>query len=218
MRLTYQAHSCFLLESDAGTRILTDPCDPGTGYRIGPLAVDAVTVSHDHFDHGYTAAASGNPHILRTEGSERIGDVSVLSIPCFHDEVRGAKRGENLAFRFTADGVTLLHLGDLGHLPDDAFLRAAGSVDVLLCPVGGTFTLDAAAAAETVALLSPKLVVPMHYATPHLSFSIAGPEAFLKQLTGYAVQRGGTSCALSGALLSGYTALLLQPAAPPEKM
>ena len=54
MRIQYYGHSCFLITTDSGLRILTDPCDPTTGYTLKNIRCDCVTVSHSHFDHGYT--------------------------------------------------------------------------------------------------------------------------------------------------------------------
>ena len=46
-------------------------------------------------------------------------------------------------FIFEVGGVRIAHLGDLGHVLNDEQLAAIGAVDVLLIPVGGTFTIDA---------------------------------------------------------------------------
>ena len=57
----------------------------------------------------------------------------------------------------------MVHLGDLGHLLSPEQVAAITPCDVLLIPVGGTYTLDAAGARTVVEQLHPKVVIPMHY-------------------------------------------------------
>ncbi|MDD6887638.1 MAG: MBL fold metallo-hydrolase, partial [bacterium] len=61
MQMQWYGHSCFLLTSGEGVRILTDPCAPTTGYRLRDIEADAVTSSHAHYDHNYFVAAAGSP-------------------------------------------------------------------------------------------------------------------------------------------------------------
>jgi L-ascorbate metabolism protein UlaG (beta-lactamase superfamily) len=175
-KLTWFGQSCFLLETAAGTRILMDPIPKGIGYPLPPgLKVDAVTVSHEHPDHNNVALATNRPKIFRgltpdkkgwTRIDEKVKEVAVRSIAVYHDASRGAQRGLNAAFLFEVAGMRIVHLGDLGHLLSDDQLSALGSVDVVLIPVGGTFTLDAHQATRVVDQLHPRLlVVPMHFKT-----------------------------------------------------
>jgi L-ascorbate metabolism protein UlaG (beta-lactamase superfamily) len=73
-------------------------------------------------------------------------------------------------------------LGDLGHLLTEEQIAEFGPVDVLLVPVGGNFTLSPPEAAEVVAQISPKLVIPMHYALDGASTDLQGPEKFLNEM------------------------------------
>lgn len=189
MNLKWLGHSCFLLTSGTGVRILMDPCSPKTGYTLAPMAVDAVTASHDHYDHNYFEAALGDPVCITESGPHVVKGVRITGIPTWHDKERGAKRGRNIMFLVEMDGIRLLHAGDLGHLPDEAALAAAGQVDVLLAPVGGVFTIDAREAKQLAELIHPKVFVPMHYKTEQLSFELGGLAAFLDSLKGCAIHR-----------------------------
>ncbi len=175
-KLTWFGQSCFMLETNAGTRILMDPISKGFGYPLpAGLKADAVTISHEHPDHNNLALLGNKPKVLRgltadrkgwTRIDEKVKEVSVRSIAVYHDGNRGAERGINSAFLFEVAGMRILHLGDLGHLLTDEQLSAIGAVDVVLIPVGGTFTLDAHQASRVVDQLHPRLmVVPMHYKT-----------------------------------------------------
>ena len=61
--------------------------------------------------------------------------------------------------------MKVCHLGDLGHTLNEEMIEDIGSVDVLLIPVGGVFSLDPSLAIKTIRSLEPSLVVPMHYRT-----------------------------------------------------
>lgn len=171
MIIRWLGHSCFYCEGE-GASLLTDPFDQEVGYALPGVEVDVVTVSHEHYDHNAVGLLPGHPEVIRGPGSHRFKSLKIKGIPVFHDEVRGAKRGENTIFTWEMEGIHLCHLGDLGHLLDETALKAIGKVDILMVPVGGVYTIDASGARDVVAQLQPRLVIPMHYSTPHLSFDL----------------------------------------------
>ena len=179
MQITWYGHSCFLLTSESGYSILTDPCDPETGYELSDLVCDAVTISHEHHDHNCLAIVAGTPEIIRTPGKHIAGGISVKGFTNYHDNEKGAKRGENIVFLYEIDGLKILHLGDLGHILPDETIKTIGDVDVLLAPIGGVFTINAKAATELADRLNAKVLIPMHYKTPALHFNIEGLEPLL---------------------------------------
>ena len=179
MQITWYGHSCFLLTSESGYSILTDPCDPETGYELDNLACDAVTISHEHHDHNCLSIVAGEPTIIRSAGEHRAGDIPVTGLANYHDDAKGTKRGENILFLYQIDGLKVLHLGDLGHMLSDETIRSIGDVDVLLAPIGGVYTINAKSATELADKLHAKVLIPMHYETPALHFDIEGLEPLL---------------------------------------
>lgn len=184
MKIRWFGHACFMLESVVGTKIVTDPFDGSVGYKIPKVEADVVTVSHDHYDHNYVEAVHGDPTIIKAPGEYITCGVSIKGISAFHDEVKGAKRGQNIIFVYEIDGVRVCHVGDLGHLLSKAQVEEIGRVDVLLIPVGGTFTLDAEGAAAVREQLSPKITIPMHFKTPAVSMPIDPVDKFLDKVGG----------------------------------
>lgn len=180
MLILHHGHSEFLLETENGFRILTDPFDAHVGYPMRKVSCDAVTVSHGHGDHCFVEKAEGSIVIADEDGVTHLAsDVTALGIPCFHDECLGAKRGKNLIFVIEADGLRIAHLGDLGAW-DEQLVRQLGHIDILLIPVGGYYTIDAASAAALCSQLSPRIVIPMHYKTQvNADWPIAPLEDFL---------------------------------------
>ena len=182
MKITYLGHASFLMETAAGTRIVTDPY--AQDILPHPTAeADIVTMSHEHFDHCDLTQVKGDFVPVNTTAAQTIRDVKISCVPCWHDEVQGQKRGPNRAYILEADGLKIVHLGDLGEAPAPDLVAACGFADVLFLPVGGFFTLSGEEAALAVKALQPKLAVPMHYRCPGHSFEVISTEdPFLKAL------------------------------------
>jgi len=181
MEIVWLGHSCFRLRAREAA-VLTDPCPKSVGYNMARPTADIVTVSHDHEGHNAVEGVAGSPRVVRGPGEYEMAGVLLTGIRTYHDNERGARRGMNTAFIIEAETLRLCHLGDLGHLPTPEQVEAMGGIDILLVPVGGGNTLDAAAAAETVSLLEPKLVIPMHYATPVTTRTLDPLDRFLKEM------------------------------------
>lgn len=184
MKLTWLGHASFLLETDGGTRLLTDPY-PQNIYPHPVPECDFVTLSHEHYDHNHVEDLPGSPVILRRQEGLCLGkkiacgDITLTAYPSFHDEVQGAKRGWNVVCVFEADGVRIAHMGDIGHDLTPELTNALEGLDALLLPVGGTYTVDGAQAAEIAKALRPRHIVPMHYALPGCPLDISPVAPFL---------------------------------------
>jgi L-ascorbate metabolism protein UlaG (beta-lactamase superfamily) len=168
-----------------GNSIITDPYNGASvGFPMPAVKADVVTVSHAHDDHSFVTAVSGTPAIIDCVANCCHDDIAISAYGCFHDEAAGAKRGSNIIFRYLIDGIPVAHLGDLGHV-DSGVLDFLAGVEVLLVPVGGYFTIDAAAAKQIVDAVKPKIVIPMHYFTEGCKLTkIAPVEDFLKLFDG----------------------------------
>ena len=181
MKLQNLGHACFRIISEMGTTIVCDPYDGKmTGFEMAHVRCDVVTVSHHHGDHDSMDAILGNPAVVDEVIACAADDIAVESYATFHDDEKGAKRGKNLVFSFLVDGLKVVHMGDVGCLDEEIVSRIKGC-DVLLLPVGGTFTVDAKGAKWYVDEVQPKIVVPMHYKTDEHSFNVDGVEVFLSQ-------------------------------------
>ena len=182
MKLKWYGHSCFGMTFSDGTTLITDPFDDTVGYPLCTARADAVLSSHDHFDHNHTQSLRGDFVTIRQAGHYEVRNVRVTAVPSFHDKQRGALRGNNLIFRIEGDGLTIVHLGDLGHMPDEKQLRAIAGADVLLTPIGGTYTIDTPEAEELIRLAQPKHAVAMHFRTPDYDFNASTCEAFARDM------------------------------------
>ena len=181
MKIKWLGHSSFMLEESTGTTIVTDPYDSDyVGIRYPKVSADIVTVSHGHEDHNSAASVGGNPTILDCKGYWEIKGTYITALESYHDSSDGHLRGNNLVFRCRLDGVEVVHMGDIGEEITPKLGEAIGSVNVLLIPVGGNYTIDAEQAKEYVDFLMPDIVIPMHFKTPSCELDIDKVKAFLQ--------------------------------------
>jgi L-ascorbate metabolism protein UlaG (beta-lactamase superfamily) len=181
MEITWYGHACFRLYQ-RGASVVADPYEKSIGYELSRLRADIVTISHDHPGHRNAKGVRDKKLIITGPGEYEVQGVFVTGIATFHDNKKGQTRGPNTIYLYDIDGLKICHLGDLGHVPSQAQIETLNSVDVLLIPVGGVSTLNAAQAAEVVSLLEPGLVVPMHYKLPSLAFKLDPVAKFLKAM------------------------------------
>lgn len=179
MVITWFGHSCFLMETSKGQKILTDPFPPALGYDLYSGPIDYTTISHYHFDHGYTKALPTDCKIIDSVGSFEFEDLKIIGLPSYHDCLKGSIRGTNIIFIFEIDGFRLCHLGDLGYILSADEIDLIGSIDVLFIPIGGNFTLGAREAFLLCKKINPKIIMPMHYKTSKISYPISGVDLFL---------------------------------------
>ena len=192
MEIKFLGHSSFEVRGKEVT-IVTDPFDPKkVGFKFPKIEADIVTVSHEHGDHNYIkgvgglpAGRQGEPFLISGPGEYEVQGVRVFGIPAFHDDKKGAERGKVTLYLIELDGLSIVHLSDLGHKLEHDQVEELNQVDILMVPVGGIYTINAETAAEVVAQLEPKIVVPMHYQVPELTGlpkKLDPVEKFLEQM------------------------------------
>jgi L-ascorbate metabolism protein UlaG (beta-lactamase superfamily) len=202
--LTWFGQAAFLIRSPTGASVLVDPFSPEIGLAPPKekLSVDAVAITHEHFDHtGVEAFVADQPKVLRglvddgkdyAKIDENFRGLKVTTIPSFHDDSQGKERGKNAIFVFELGGFRIAHLGDFGQAkltPEQK--RALGTVDIVLVPVGGHFTIGPKEAAALVKDIDPrKAAIPMHYQLPGLKVTQLGPvDEFLAEFPADRVRR-----------------------------
>lgn len=175
MEISYLGLSAFRLRG-RGVTVVTDPYGRETGLKLPRLAAEIVTVSHDHFDHNCVTAVGGTakrsrPLVVAAPGEYEAEGISIYGYASWHDSEQGANRGKNTLFLIYIDGVSVVHLGDLGHTLTDKQVEILGKVDVLLVPVGGEYTIGVKEAVKVAEAIGPGIVVPMHYKVAGLAAS-----------------------------------------------
>jgi L-ascorbate metabolism protein UlaG (beta-lactamase superfamily) len=185
MYITWLGHSAFKLQDKIGAdgvTLVMDPYGEETGLKMPKIEADILTVSHEHKDHNNVAAIKGNPFLIHCAGEYEIKNVAIEGVEVPHDDKDGKERGKVIAYRIDMDDISIAHLSDLGSQLTSKQLETLGDVDILLVPVGGKSTLDAKKAVEVVSQIEPRIVIPMHYATPGLKYDLDPVDKFIKEL------------------------------------
>ncbi len=181
MEISWLGHSCFIIKGKEKT-IITDPYNPDLGYSLGKPKADIVTLSHFHPGHSYVEGLANDVKQIKSPGEYEIGGIFLTGITTFHDAQKGNVKGKNTVYLIEADGVTLCHLGDLGHPLSLRLIEELGLIDVLFLPVGETSTIPIATAIEIVRQLNPHIVIPMHYKTEALRRNLQPVDKFLTKM------------------------------------
>jgi L-ascorbate metabolism protein UlaG (beta-lactamase superfamily) len=174
-------HSCFRIKAREAV-ILTDPVDRITGYAMPKQTADIVTISHEHPGHINLNGVRPEFQVVRGPGEYELHDVFITGIRTYHDTQKGALHGYNTIYLILVEGIVICHLGDLGHALSEEQAEAISECDVLLVPAGGGNVLSPDHAADLIAQVEPKIVIPMQYATPNGDANLGPLEPFAKRL------------------------------------
>ncbi|MCL2296000.1 MAG: MBL fold metallo-hydrolase [Methanomassiliicoccaceae archaeon] len=180
MRIRWHGHSCFEFFGFENS-VLVDPHD-GKSIGIKPPISNAgiVLVSHDHFDHNALRIIKNEHTVLFvSRGVHNIKGIEFEGFPSFHDDKGGSIRGMNTIYKFTMDGISICHCGDLGDIPSEDTIKALKNVDILFVPVGEVYTFPIQVAKEFLDIINPKIIVPMHYRVGGLTVPLKTLDEFL---------------------------------------
>jgi L-ascorbate metabolism protein UlaG (beta-lactamase superfamily) len=183
--IRWYGHNCFRIRAKEAT-IVTDPVGRETGYTMPKVTADIVSLSHQHPGHTNLAAIRPDPpfRVIDGPGEYEIHDVLITAVRTYHDADKGAQRGYNTAYLFEVEGMTICHLGDLGHALSAGQAESLASADILLVPAGGDNqnVIDPARAAEIIGQIEPSIVIPMQYAAGAGDTGLGDLTAFCKAL------------------------------------
>jgi len=189
VKITWHGHACF--ELAGSRRVLIDPFITGNPLaKVKPeeLSPEVLLITHGHEDHlgdAVAIAKRAKPKIaviheiavflqeqgieaegMNIYGSVELDGVRVTMVPALHSSSHaGRYMGSACGFVVELDGVRVYHAGDTGIFSDMRLIGELFSPDVMLVPMGDRYTMSPRIAAKAVELVSPKVAIPMHYAT-----------------------------------------------------
>jgi L-ascorbate metabolism protein UlaG (beta-lactamase superfamily) len=186
-KISWSGQSCFQISvsnsKDHEANIVIDPFDEEIGLKVPNLSSDVLLITHNHHDHNNIKAVKGNPFLISGPGEFEVKGVFVQGINSSHDDKDGKDKGQNTIYTIEAEDMRFCHLGDLGQKElTDEQLEKIGAIDVLMIPVGGTYTISSVEAMKIVSQIEPRIVIPMHYEIPKLKIQLDSVEKFLKAM------------------------------------
>jgi L-ascorbate metabolism protein UlaG (beta-lactamase superfamily) len=184
MRIKWHGHACFEF-IDGGNAIIVDPHDgKSIGLKPPVSKANIVLISHDHFDHNAKKVVKNKNTVLLAEsGRHTINGIGIEGFSTFHDECNGSDRGTNTIYKFTMDGITICHCGDLGDIPSEEVLKALKNVDIIFVPTGEIYTIPIPKVMKFLEMIEPKIMVPMHYMVGGLRLHLKAVDAFLENVS-----------------------------------
>jgi len=178
MKIKWLGHSCIFIITENNKKILIDPFKSNAMMRMWPMRMkydpvdeeaDILLITHNHPDHNNIEAAKNPKVIIREAGQKNIDGIEIIGIETKHANFRT----KNIVFFVKAEGITICHLGDVGHLLDKKLIEdEIAKVDILFVPLSGFPGPSLEIAMSIINLLQPKVVVPIHYRTPQCDAAI----------------------------------------------
>jgi len=183
MEITWYGHSCFRITERAQATVVCDPYDHEfVGYSPLRLKADIVTMSHDSPGHNYLKAVKTSPYIIRGAGEYEVGGVFITGLRTDRRTKKENDQPPNTLYLIDYNGVNIVHLGKMQQVPTQTQVESLGPVHIVLVPVGGNESLNAAKASEVISLLEPNIVIPMQYETSDSKIKMEPIGKFLKEM------------------------------------
>jgi L-ascorbate metabolism protein UlaG (beta-lactamase superfamily) len=170
-------HAAFLIED--GKNIYIDPYDlPGD---VPPA--DIILITHDHSDHfspddieailkpstvvvSIDCVRDKAPESIENFQTIMTGDTIVVKgthvevVPAYNQNKKFHPKDKGyVGFVLDVGGRRIYHAGDTDLIPEMNDIDA----DIALLPIGGTYTMDARAAAMAAKIIKPRVAIPMHW-------------------------------------------------------
>ena len=187
MLIEYRGHSCFKITQDSFS-LITDPYMPGSvpGLKDLDEKANQVICSHQHGDHyGLEEVKLSDVRV------DTPFDLTIIDT--FHDDKEGTLRGKNNISVISYKDTKVVHMGDIGCIPEEDELEKLKGCTVLLIPVGGFYTVEPDVAWEMIKMIEPQVVIPMHYRGDTFGYDVIGTVDDFLKLVDLPIERTGST-------------------------
>lgn len=163
MNITWYGHNCFKLQNKDIT-LITDPFDKKIGLKPPIGGADIVTISQNHFGYNNSETIKNNPFIIDNAGEYEVKKTTIRGISSYYNDEKGQIKDSNIIYVIEIDDMKICHLGNFNQdTLSNKQIEEIGQIDILLIPVGGTFTIDWKKSSTIINQIEPRIIIPMHY-------------------------------------------------------
>ena len=180
MEIVWLGHSAVRIVS-SGITLMTDPYSESLGLSLNNPKADIVTVSNGHPHHSFCEVIEGETRILDGPGSYEIGSFYITGMGTRLED-QGEERRINTVFTMRTESLTVCHLGDLNQRLSPGQVQELSQTDILFVPAGEMCTVGMAYVAQLVNLISPRILIPIHYRTEGVSVDLAPLDRFISEM------------------------------------
>lgn len=186
MQINWHGLSCFEMTAasvEGEVKIVTDPYANETGLRFPrTLEAQVVLVSHNEIDANNLSAIAGSPYVIDMPGEFEVRGVFFFGMSAPLNREEKGKHIVNHLFRIEVEGMHIAHLGAIDRVLTDEELQGLENIDILMVPVGGGRVLSPKLAAEVIAQIEPRVVIPMTFDISNLKEKLESIDVFCKEL------------------------------------
>ncbi|NEP53917.1 MAG: MBL fold metallo-hydrolase [Moorea sp. SIO3C2] len=168
LTVKWLGHTCFLF-TGGGVRVLVNPFQTigcTARYNSPKVEADLVLISSLLLDEGAAEGIPGSPRLLFEPGIFQVNGLKFEGISIPHDRVGGRRFGNNVAWKWTQNGINILHMGGAAAPLDIEQKILIGRPDLALIPVGGgPKAYNPQEAKQAFDFLKAKIMIPTHFRT-----------------------------------------------------
>jgi len=191
MNINWYGQTCFRVTTqkrkNGPSNVLFDPfIEKGTGLRSPKIDAEIIMVSNPEKEISMGSNKKESPFLISEPGEYDVREAYIKGIQAYtKNKIPKTDDGyeRTVIYTMEAEDMKVCHLGRIGQkelTPDQ--LERIGEVDILLIPVGGGESLEAAEASKIMSQIEPKVIIPMYYNFPKLKVKLDDLKGFLKVL------------------------------------
>lgn len=184
MQIYWHGYSSIRIEATHNQQdvsLVTDPFENEGSVRFPrALTPDLLVLSHQNRKRFHGEGVQGSPFVISDPGEYEVKGLFVHGIQ--DPNIDAGTDQRPVLYRMVVESMSIGFLGQIHRKLTDHEIEELGDIDMLLLPVGGGDVLNSKLASETIALVEPRVVVPLYHDIPGLKAPLEHVDQFCKAL------------------------------------
>lgn len=180
MTITWHGHYAIKI-FNSSTTIVINPYSPSIGLPPFRSKADFVFLSNPaDGTMSHLNAIQGDYVLVDTPGEYSFDKITAYGISWF----KSGSSAEQVIYRIIIDSLSILYLGSLDRklTQSELQLLEQADTDVFIVPIGGSTSIDTAAAIDLISTIEPNIVIPINYSIPKLNQSVTPVTKFAQEM------------------------------------